>query len=87
MREPTFYSYTAPEPLGLMRQPLAPASAGCLPEGGRAILSYEDVRLSDRPEETLLDFLQSAYLSGARTAAWDEEALRTSAVPEPEPGG
>ena len=84
VREPTFYSYTAPEPPGLTDQPLAPASAGWLPEGGTATLSYEDVRLADAPEETLLGFLESAYLAGARTAGWDEEALRTSAASEPE---
>ena len=83
VREPTFYSYTAPEPPGLTDGPLTPASARWLPEGGTATLSYDDVRLGEAPEETLLGFLQSAYLAGARTADWDEEALRTSAAPEP----
>ena len=83
VREPTFYSYTAPEPPGLTDQPLEPASARWLPEGGTATLSYEDVRLSEAPEETLLRFLQSAYLAGARTAGWDEAALRTSAAGPP----
>lgn len=83
VREPTFYSYTAPEPPGLTDQPLTPASARWLPEGGTATLAYEDVRLGEAPEETLMGFLQSAYLAGARTANWDEEALRTSVAPEP----
>ncbi len=68
VREPAFYSYTAPEPPGLTHQPLAPASAGRLPEGSTATLTYEDVRLSDRPVETLLAFLQSTYGAGVRTA-------------------
>jgi len=82
VREPTFYSYTAPEPPGLTDQPLTPRSAAWLPEGGTASLSYEDVRLGESPEETLLDFLQSAYLAGVQTANWDERALRTSVAPE-----
>ncbi len=77
MREPSFYSYTAPEPPGLTDQPLTPASARWLPEGGTASLSYEEVRRSNAPEETLLRFLQSAYEAGARTAGWSIDDLRT----------
>ena len=84
VREPTFYSYTAPEPPGLTDQPLEPEAARWLPEGGTASLSYEDVRLGELPEETLLGFLQSAYQAGARTADWDEEALRTNLARSPE---
>lgn len=84
VREPTFYSYTAPEPTGLTDQALEPASAQWLPEGGTASLSYEDVHLGESPEETLLRFLQSAYQAGARTAGWDEEALRTNPARSPE---
>ena len=84
IREPTFYSYTAPEPPGLTDQPLMPGTARRLPEGGTATLSYEDVRLGESPEEALLRFLQSAYLAGARTANWDEEALRTDPARSPE---
>ncbi len=62
---------------------MEPRAAGWLPEGGTATLAYEDVRLSDSPEQALLGFLQSAYGAGARTAGWDEEALRTSAAPGP----
>jgi hypothetical protein len=42
------------------------------------------VRLGESPEETLLGFLQSAYQAGARTADWDEEALRTNPARSPE---
>jgi len=87
VREPTFYSYTAPEPPNLTGQPLEPRAAGWLPEGGTATLSYEDVRLGGAPEETLLGFLQSAYGAGALTAGWDEAALRTIIAPEPEAEG
>lgn len=81
VREPAFYSYTAPEPDGLTTQPLEPPSAQWLPEGGTANLPYEAVRQSDSPEKTLLSFLESAYQAGAKTAGWDERALRTRTAP------
>ncbi len=77
LREPAFYSYTAPEPEGLTDQPLRPEGASWTPEGGTALLMYEDVRKSESPEETLLDFLESAYQAGAKTAGWDVEDFRT----------
>jgi hypothetical protein len=76
VREPTFYSYTAPEPEGLTNQPLSPDAAFWTPEGGTALLMYEEVRESDSPRETLLEFLESAYQAGARTAGWDVEELK-----------
>ena len=79
VREPTFYSYTAPEPEGLTEQPLRPQAASWLPEGGMALLMYEEVRKSDSPRETLLEFLQSAYEAGTKTADWDIEAFRAGA--------
>lgn len=72
VREPTFYSYTAPEPVGLTDQPLGHAAA-FWQAGGTALLPYETVRTSDSPQEALLAFLESAYLAGARTANWDTE--------------
>ena len=80
VREPAFYSYTAPEPAGLTDQPLLPEAAIWLPEGGTANLPYEAVRHSDSPKETLLAFLESAYQAGARTAGWDRERLATRAA-------
>ena len=77
VREPAFYSYTAPEPEGLTEHPLSPPSARWLPEGGTAFLTYEEVRKSDYPKETLLGFMESAYEAGAKSAGWDTEALRT----------
>ncbi|MBA2714818.1 MAG: hypothetical protein H0U55_14835 [Rubrobacteraceae bacterium] len=80
LREPAFYSYTAPEPEGLTGQPLRPGSVSWAPEGGTALLMYEDVRKSDSPRETLLDFLESAYQAGAKAAGWDIEDFRTEAA-------
>ena len=84
VREPAFYSYTAPEPAGLAEQPLHPAAAAWQQPYGEthfALLPYEAVRTSDDPRETLLDFLQSAYDAGATLAGWDRDALRSSWCP------
>ncbi|MGB3634432.1 MAG: DUF5996 family protein [Rubrobacteraceae bacterium] len=72
VREPAFYSYTAPEPEGLTDQPLSVDEASWQ-EGGTALLTYEAVRNSESPKDTLLEFIQSAYQAGARTAGWDAE--------------
>jgi hypothetical protein len=76
VREPAFYSYTAPEPTGLTDQPLRPEAASWQ-EGGTALLTYEAVRNSPSPHDTLLEFIQSAYEAGARTAGWDIEDFGT----------
>ena len=77
VREPAFYSYTAPEPEGLTEHPLSPEGASWLPEGGTALLTYEEVRNSSSSTKTLLEFMESAYRAGAKSAGWDIEALRT----------
>jgi Family of unknown function (DUF5996) len=80
VREPAFYSYTAPEPMGLTDQPLRPEAAHWLPEGGMALLTYEEVRNSASPKDTLLEFLHSAYEAGAKSANWDIEHFRARPV-------
>jgi hypothetical protein len=77
VREPAFYSYTAPEPEGLSEHSLSPEGAHWLPEGGTALLTYEELRNSSSPTETLLGFMESAYEAGAKSAGWDIVALRT----------
>jgi hypothetical protein len=75
--EPTYYSYTAPEPDGLRERPLAPDEArwADLYGGVLAVLPYEVVRTAADPRATLLAFLESAYQAGAGAAGWDREAL------------
>jgi hypothetical protein len=41
-----------------------------------AAVMYDDVRKADSPKATLLEFMESAYEAGARTAGWDVEDLR-----------
>lgn len=75
---PAFYSYTAPEPVGLAEEPLSPAAASWQEANGShmALLMYEDVRGSADPHATVLDFLESAYQAGAKRAGWALDDLR-----------
>jgi hypothetical protein len=65
LREPAFYSYTAPRAPSPHR-----ASAGrggaSWQVGGTALLTYGTVRQSASPVETLLEFLHNAYLAAVR---------------------
>jgi hypothetical protein len=38
-------------------------------------LLYDDVRKSDSPETTLMDFCQTTYEAGANLAKWDRDSL------------
>jgi hypothetical protein len=71
---PAFYSYTAPEPEGLAEEPLSPSAAKWAESNGAhlAILMYENARNTDVPSITVLDFLESAYKAGAKSAGWNE---------------
>ncbi|MEO7660533.1 MAG: DUF5996 family protein, partial [Pyrinomonadaceae bacterium] len=74
---PAFYSYTAPEPAGLTDEPLRPASAGWnTANGAIAILMYDDVRGDEDPRVKILEFLESSYRAGAKTAEWDIEGFK-----------
>ena len=85
VREPTYYSYAAPEPAGLRAMPLRPDAAfwGELGGGSLAQLPYEAVRRAPDPRATLLAFLESAYQAGAVTAGWDSSDLASSWCPSP----
>jgi hypothetical protein len=52
----------------LTEHPLSPEEASWLPEGGTALLLYEELRNSASPEETLLKFMESTYQAGAKSA-------------------
>jgi hypothetical protein len=84
VREPSYYSYTAPEPAGLREQRLQPEEAHWAePPSPLALLPYEAVRGAADPRGTLLSFLESAYQAGATTAGWDVAALASSWYPNP----
>jgi len=67
---PAFYSYTAPKPDGLGKEPLQPEKAFWTPDGGMALLMYDDIRELSNPRDVILDFLESAYQAGAKRANW-----------------
>jgi len=83
--EPSYYSYTAPEPVGLRQRRLtAPAKWSKRNGGSHALLPFEVVRSARDPAATLRAFLQSAYEAGAVSAGWDMAALESSWCPTPE---
>jgi hypothetical protein len=85
VREPAYYSYTAPEPAGLRERPLRPQEAAWSEQGGGslALLPYEVVRTASDPRTMLLAFLESAYEAGAGAAGWDRDELASSWCPSP----
>jgi hypothetical protein len=85
MREPSYYSYTSPEPAGLRRTRLQPDEAVWAEQGSGslALLPYEVVRTAADPKELLLTFLDSAYLAGAGAAGWDVVDLASTWCPNP----
>jgi hypothetical protein len=84
VREPTYYSYTAPEPPGVRELPLRPDGAFWADQGGGSLarLPYEAVRTADDPKTALLAFLESAYEAGAGAAGWDRADLESSWCPD-----
>ncbi|MBA3240271.1 MAG: hypothetical protein H0T60_03505 [Acidobacteria bacterium] len=75
VKAPAFYSYTAPEPEGLSKAALHPASAFYNPETSGFILPYDEMRQAENPGDALLEFMQSTYEAGATLAKWDRPAL------------
>jgi hypothetical protein len=74
---PAYYSYTAPQPLGMETAQVRPQAAGWNPQLSEFILMYDDVRRAESPEDALLEFFQSTYEAGAQLAKWDRAALET----------
>jgi len=72
---PAFYSYTAPKPAGLEKEPLKPEKAFWTPDGGMALLMYDDVCSRPHPKADVLNFLESAYAAGGKTANWPTDEL------------
>ena len=79
---PAFYSYAYPEPEGFAGAPIRPSPAFYSTDLGEFILPYDEVRQSDSPDETLLNFLQTTYEAAANLAKWDRSALERSEHPK-----
>jgi Family of unknown function (DUF5996) len=72
---PAFYSYAYPEPAGFRATRVRPEAAFFSEALGEFILPYDAVRLAARPDQALLEFLQSTYEAAANAAKWDRAAL------------
>jgi hypothetical protein len=73
--EPVIYAYGAPTPEGFSKSTVRPSQAFYREDFGEFFLKYEDVRNSPRPDEMVLDFLQSTYEAAANLAKWDRATL------------
>jgi len=74
---PAYYAYAYPEPAGFVSARVGPADAFYSTDMREFILPYDAVRLSDDPDRTLLEFLQSTYVAAADLAGWDRAALES----------
>ena len=77
VREPAFYAYCYPEPAGLNRETLFPATASWQNDYGysMAFLRFEDIRTTPSPQHALLEFLEHTYRICATKAGWDLASL------------
>ena len=75
LSEPGFYSYSYPEPPGFAESRVEPADAYYNQDLKEFVLPYEAVRTANRPDELLLQFLQTTYEAGAELGGWDRHAL------------
>ncbi|MGH9600092.1 MAG: DUF5996 family protein, partial [Terracidiphilus sp.] len=54
---------------------ILPAAAAWDKAMGEYILKYDDLRRAASPEETLVEFMESAYSAAADAAKWDRGLL------------
>ncbi len=80
IREPAFYAYAAPEPMGFAEATIRPGKAFYHPQMREFLLMYDDVRNSAAPATALLDFLQTTYAAGANLGGWNRAELERSAA-------
>jgi hypothetical protein len=73
--EPSFYSYTYPEPAGFSQHAVRPDAAYYSDSLREYILPYEAVRRAANPDRMLHDFFHSTYEAGAILGEWDRQAL------------
>ena len=78
---PAFYSYAYPAPPGFREAPVRPRAAVYSSELGEFLLPYDEVRTAARPDDVLLEFLQSTYEAAANLGRWDRAALERNGPP------
>ncbi len=77
---PVYYAYSYPEPAGFRDASIKPLNAFYSPDFSEFILPYEDVRMSDSPDEKLISFLQNTYEAAANLGKWDRGTLERRAT-------
>jgi uncharacterized protein DUF5996 len=80
IKDAAFYAYAIPEPPGFKESVVQPAKAFYSPEKSEFFLMYDDVRLSNSPDQALLDFCQTTYQAGANLAHWNRAELERPAA-------
>lgn len=75
VKDAAFYSYMAPEPAGFKEERVRPDAAR-YDKLGEFLLMYEDMRKSESPTASLLEFCQSTYDAGAKFGHWDGGLVR-----------
>jgi hypothetical protein len=75
IKDAAFYAYAAPEPAGFKEARVLPAKAFYSQEKSEFFLMYDDVRTTENPGKTLLDFCQTTYEAGASAGNWDRADL------------
>jgi len=79
IKDAAFYAYAAPEPPGFKDSTIRPAKTFYNSEKSEFFLMYDEVRLSNSPEQSLLDFCQSTYDAAANLAHWNRAELERPA--------
>ena len=75
--EPCFYAYCYPTPDTFAGSKVQPDAAFYSEEMGEYFLKYQDVKNSNNPNKTLLEFIQSTYEAAANTGDWNRSELET----------
>lgn len=75
MPEAIFYSYAYPEPKGFSEAKVKPDAAAYNAQFKEFVLPYDAVRTAKSPDETLLEFAQSAYDAASTLGNWDRVAF------------
>jgi len=75
MPDAIFYSYAYPEPRGFSEAKLQPSFASYNPQLKEFVLPYEQMRKTESPDATLLEFARSTYDAASTLGNWDRAAL------------
>jgi hypothetical protein len=75
MPDPIFYSYAYPAPRGFAEAKVQPSFANYNAQLKEFVLPYEQMRQTDSPDSTLLEFARSTYDAAASLGNWDRAAL------------